>query len=86
MLKNSIPQRRCIGCMVSQNQNQLIRMTYDGTHIAIDREGRASGRGFYLCKNVECLDKAIKRKSFNRIIKGPANEEDLMTIKNLIGE
>lgn len=84
MLKDRIPQRKCIGCMTSRNQNELIRMTCDSGSILIDRDRKLPGRGFYLCSDIECLDKAIKRKSFNRILKGPVTDDNIDTIRDYI--
>ena len=34
--------------------------------ISLDASGKAQGRGAYVCKNEECMEKAIKRKSLER--------------------
>ena len=60
------PMRRCIACRESKPQDELIRFTLSGMEIRADRDRRAEGRGFYLCRDSKCLEMAIKRKSFNR--------------------
>lgn len=56
-----MPQRKCIGCNISKNKNELIRIVKNKEgQISIDRTGRQQGRGAYLCENIECLEKAIK--------------------------
>ena len=84
MLRNHIPQRRCIGCMVSKNQNELIRMTVSEGCIKVDDKGNANGRGFYICSSQDCLDKAIKKKSFNRVIRGLVREKDLDNLRTIV--
>ena len=37
--------------------------------IFIDLTGKANGRGAYICKDSECLKKAIKSKALNRAFK-----------------
>ena len=91
MLKNNIPQRRCIGCMTSKNQCDLIRMTcikaynnntnHNPLGINIDVRGIYPGRGFYICKNVSCLEMAIKKKALQRVIKGPIDDETLNKLR-----
>lgn len=56
-----IPQRKCLGCGVSKDKNELIRIVKqsDG-NIFIDKTGKANGRGAYICNNVQCLEKVIK--------------------------
>ena len=60
------PMRRCIGCRESFPQNQLIRLTLHDEAIHVDRDGKSPGRGVYLCKNQECIEKARKSRAFQR--------------------
>ena len=66
-VKNNIPMRRCIGCMNSFPKNELIRVirTPDG-NVELDLTGRKNGRGAYLCKNIACLEKAMKNRGIER--------------------
>ena len=43
--------------------------------ISIDVTGRKNGRGAYICKNTECLRKAVKSKGLERSLKIPVPEE-----------
>ncbi len=61
--------RRCIACRESKPQDELIRFVVSNGAPAVDIDGRAEGRGFYLCRSEECADAAIKRKAFNRVCK-----------------
>lgn len=65
-----IPMRQCIGCQEMKNKKELIRVlkTCD-EEIVVDTTGKKNGRGAYLCKNAECLKKAIKTKSLERSLK-----------------
>lgn len=84
MLKNNIPQRKCIGCMKSKDRNLLIRMGYRDGHIHVDGDGKSLGRGFYICKDMNCYSLALKRKAFSRVAKTNINEEDIIVVKNYI--
>lgn len=55
------PERRCTGCGEHFPKSALIRIVRspDGS-ILLDRTGRASGRGAYICRSVACLRKARK--------------------------
>ena len=71
MVKNlKIPIRTCIGCQAKKPKREMIRIirTPDGK-IEIDRTGKKSGRGAYLCDNVECLDIALKKDNLNKSLK-----------------
>ena len=64
------PQRTCQGCRTAKNKNELIRVvrTADG-EVRVDPTGKANGRGAYLCRNPECLRKALKAHSLKRALK-----------------
>ena len=62
------PMRRCIGCRTSYPQNELLRFTLEGKEIIPDEHGvRREGRGWYLCRNSECMEAAFRNRAFNRI-------------------
>ena len=48
--------------------------------IFIDKTYKADGRGVYICKQKECLAKAVKSKALNRAFK---SEVDSQTIEEL---
>jgi len=71
MVKNlKIPIRTCIGCQAKKPKREMIRIirTPDGK-IEIDRTGKKSGRGAYLCDNIECLEMALKKNNLNKSLK-----------------
>jgi uncharacterized protein len=39
--------------------------------VILDETGRAPGRGAYLCRTVECLDKAIAKGALSRALSTP---------------
>lgn len=65
-----VPQRKCIACQDRDNKKELIRIVKNKEgQIFIDLTGKANGRGAYICKDSECLKKAIKSKALNRAFK-----------------
>lgn len=63
-----LPQRTCIGCNTKRDKKDLIRIVKNkNEEINIDLTGKMEGRGTYICKNEECLNKAIKNKKIARI-------------------
>lgn len=69
MKNKNCPQRRCIGCMESKDKNTLIRIAWSEEKLSVDPTGKANGRGVYLCKNHDCMEKARKRNSIARSLK-----------------
>ena len=71
MTKNiKIPIRTCIGCQNKKPKREMMRIirTPEGNY-EIDTTGKKSGRGAYLCYNIECLDIALREKRLNRSFK-----------------
>ena len=61
------PARRCIACNEQKDKKELLRIvkTPEG-NIEIDITGKKNGRGAYICKSEECLNKVIKSKRLER--------------------
>ena len=72
-----VPQRKCIACQDRDNKKELIRIVKNKEgEIFIDLTGKANGRGAYICKDSECLKKAIKSKALNRAFKMEVPNEE----------
>ena len=64
-----VPMRMCVGCREMKPKAELMRVVkpQDGD-CAIDRTGKAAGRGAYVCENAECLKKAQKTRALERAL------------------
>jgi hypothetical protein len=72
----------CIGCRVKKDKRELLRIvrTPEG-ETEIDRSGKKSGRGAYICSNKECLEKAIKTKTLQKALQVEISEDVLEGLK-----
>lgn len=78
MKVKKIPMRRCVGCMESKPKKELIRIVCNKEgDLNLDITGKAAGRGVYLCKNMECFEKARKRKAITRSLEREVSAEKL---------
>lgn len=77
MKTNKIPMRKCVGCMESKPKQELVRIAYYEGVLTLDLTGRAKGRGVYLCKNPQCLEKALKRKAIQRSFQANISAEEI---------
>lgn len=66
-MQKKIPMRQCLGCREMKPKRELIRVVRspEGS-ISIDTKGKASGRGAYVCHDLQCLKRAIKAKAISR--------------------
>lgn len=72
-----VPMRRCVGCMESKPKSSLIRIAcYEGK-VSIDPAGKAKGRGVYVCRDMECMARARKKRAFQRSFGVNVSDEDM---------
>lgn len=67
MKTKKVPMRMCLGCGEMKPKRELIRVVKSKEgDISLDLTGKKSGRGAYICKSVECFEKARKARKFER--------------------
>ena len=73
-MAKKIPMRMCITCRERLPKKELIRIvaTEDG-EVTVDPTGKMPGRDAYVCKNPECLEKAVKQHRFEYGLKDKIN-------------
>jgi predicted RNA-binding protein YlxR (DUF448 family) len=83
-----IPMRQCTGCREMKPKRELIRVVRapDGG-ISLDFKGKAPGRGAYVCRDMQCLKKAIKSRALERAFDVPIPQEvyDALTAQMEVG-
>ncbi len=76
MVKKKIPVRTCLGCGEPKEKKSLIRVVRSPEgEISMDLTGKKSGRGAYICPDVNCLKKARKAKRLERSFECAIPEE-----------
>ncbi|MEG0296009.1 MAG: YlxR family protein [Clostridium sp.] len=85
MKVKKIPLRMCTGCMEMKPKKELIRVVRSKEgEVSVDLTGKKAGRGAYVCKSVECLEKAFKAKRLSRNLETNINEEVYNRLKDEI--
>ena len=85
MKPRKIPMRMCVGCREMKPKMELLRVVkpQDG-EAHIDRVGKAPGRGAYLCRSAECLEKAIKIHALDRALDVRLDSTDVENIREIL--
>jgi len=66
-----------------KNKKSLIRIVKSkDDNMSIDLSGKMAGRGAYVCKSIECLQKAYKNKGLERSFKCKVSPEIYEHLKN----
>ncbi len=67
MKPRKIPMRMCVGCREMKEKKSLIRVVRSPEgDVSLDPGGKKSGRGAYVCRNADCLKRAIRQKQLER--------------------
>lgn len=76
MKKKKVSLRVCAGCQEQKSKKEMIRVvrTPEGI-VEIDKTGKKSGRGVYICQNPDCLEKAYKEHRLERSLKTKVSDD-----------
>lgn len=87
MAERKIPLRKCIGCGEMKDKRELVRIvrSKEGA-VSVDLTGKKPGRGAYICKSIECLNKAQKAKRLERAFSAAIAPEIYESMRRELGE
>ncbi len=76
-LEKRLHFRKCIGCDTLKERAEMIRIMklHDTGEIIINPTSRDFGRSLYICYNIECVNKSLKKKKLQKILKKEVPEE-----------
>ena len=81
------PERTCIVCKTQREKNDLLRIVKSKEGIIEpDITGKKNGRGAYICKNEDCLNKLIKTKKLEKVFEKEISLELYEDIRSLINK
>ncbi len=64
-------------------KKELIRIVKNKEgEISVDTTGKKPGRGAYICKSIECLEKAVKQKRLEKNLEIKIDEELYNKLRN----
>lgn len=79
------PERMCMVCRKHFPKNELIRIVLNKNgECFLDKTGKASGRGSYVCNSLECRENLIKKRTLNRVYKQNFGQEIYDNIKGAL--
>ena len=85
MKNRKIPMRSCVVTREKLPKQELLRIvkTTDG-NILGDVSGKINGRGAYIKKDIEVLEKAKKTKILDKVLEVPVKEEVYTELEEII--
>ncbi len=69
-------KRKCIACNLIKPRQELIKITYNSflQEIKINPDSKFFGRSAYICKDVNCVEKALKKEKIFKLLKTKSDE------------
>ena len=68
--------RMCVGCREMKEKKSLIRVVRSPEgQVSIDPTGKKPGHGAYVCREGECLSRAIRQHQLERQLQAEISEE-----------
>ena len=85
MKVKKIPMRTCVITKEKLEKKDLIRVVRTPEmQIVVDTTGKLNGKGAYLKRDLEVIEKAFKSKALDRILEVPVPEEIYEQLKQII--
>ena len=83
MKVKKIPMRMCVGCKELKPKKELLRIVVLPTGvIEVDRTGKKSGRGVYVCDDMDCFNKAYENHGLEKSLSKDVYEALKAQIEN----
>lgn len=85
MKTKKIPMRTCVVSREKLEKKDLIRIVKNNNdEVSVDLTGKANGRGAYIKKDIEVLNKARKSKVLEKHLETSISDEIYDEIENII--
>ena len=74
-----------MGCNEAKEKNELLRIvkSKEGV-IEVDLTGKKNGRGAYICKSEECLNKVMKTKRLSKVLEQEIEQDVYERLRGVI--
>ena len=59
-----MPERTCVCCRKKNEKDRFFRLSKVGDSYVLDKKMKIQNRGFYVCKNQDCIERLSKHKKY----------------------
>ena len=78
------PLRMCISCRQMKEKKELVRVVKTADGVMVDLTGKLNGRGAYVCKDKECVEKLYKQRALNRAFSMEIDKETYESVAKAV--
>lgn len=87
MKQKKAPIRKCVACGLAKDKKDLFRIVRSPEGVvSLDPTGKKNGRGAYLSKDKECIEKARTKNLLSKQLKATVDDDIFKEMLSLIGE
>jgi len=82
-------ERICVGCRNKRTRAEMVRVLRLPTGSVVIGDEKVSGRGAYVCCDVNCVRKALankKKNAFEYALKVNVPEEVIAKVRKIVGD
>lgn len=85
MKERKVPLRTCVVTREKLEKKDLLRIVKNNEgEVFVDETGKANGRGAYIKRDIETLEKAIKSKALDKHLETTISDEVYEEIRKII--
>ena len=85
MKERKVPLRTCVVTREKLEKKDLLRVVKNNEgEVFVDETGKANGRGAYIKKDIDTLEKAIKTKALDKHLETTISDEVYEEIRKII--
>ena len=85
MKERKVPLRTCVVTKEKLEKKDLLRVVKNNEgEVFVDETGKANGRGAYIKKDIDTLEKAIKTKALDKHLETTISDEVYEEIRKII--
>ncbi len=81
-----VPARMCVSCREMREKKKLFRLLVEDDKIIYDPTGKKQGRGAYVCRNEDCIDKALNQGRLRHHLHAELHPETGALLKKALDE
>ena len=86
-MPKKIPIRQCAACREKKEKFALARVVRTPSgEVLYDAKGKVSGRGAYICKDIKCLEEAVKSRALSRALECDIPDEAFAELRKQFEE
>ncbi len=78
--------RTCAGCGTQKHKCEFLRIARVENGVVVDISGKSGGRGAYVCRDIECVEKVKKNGRLPRVLRVRIDAAVYDDMEKIIGD